>query len=130
MSRRLSDLGFEELRTANVERCEQVFHKLDDWSTADWSMAMGGEIGEALIAIGTWLNALNTAKKLRRLDGADADQDTYEERERLIDQIATEIADGVIYSDLLLAHLRRDLGEAIRAKFNLVSEKRGSTVGL
>lgn len=30
-----SSLNFETLREANVRRCEQVFHKIDDWSPTD-----------------------------------------------------------------------------------------------
>lgn len=123
-------LTFNELRGANVARCEQVFHKLDDWSPSDWAVAVGGEVGEAVEAFGKFLVFLDTVKKLRRLDGADATKDTLEERERLIDKIVEEVADMAIYGDLFSARLGRDFGEAIRKKFNEVSRKRGSTVYL
>lgn len=123
-----SVLSFSRLRSVNVHRCEDVFHKLGDWSTTDWSVALGGEIGEAVEALGKLLVFLDTAKKLRRLDGADASKDTAQERDRLIDKIAEEAADCVIYADLLTASLGRDLGDAVVKKFNEVSVKRGSNV--
>lgn len=116
----LQPLSFDSLRDANVRRCEEVFHKLTDWSPTDWATAMAGECGEAC----------NEIKKLRRLDGADADSDTAENRHWLKVNIAHELADLVIYADLLAARLDIDLGEAIKFKFNEVSDKRSSTVKL
>lgn len=115
-----ASLNFNVLREANVRRCEEVFHKLNDWSPTDWATAMAGECGEAC----------NEIKKLRRLDGADADADTAENRHWLKVNIAHELADLVIYADLLAARLDIDLGEAIKFKFNEVSDKRSSTVKL
>lgn len=111
-------LNLESLRKANVERCEEVFHPLNDWTPTDWATAMGGEAGETL----------NKVKKLRRLDDADKAMDTPEERKRICALIAEEIADTVIYGDLLAARLGIDLSAAITEKFNKVSEERGSTV--
>lgn len=111
-------LTFNELRDANVTRCEEVFHDLDSWSPTDWATAMAGECGEAC----------NEVKKLRRLDGADSESDTPEERERLRVAIGKEIADMIIYADLLAARLGIDLDEFVTAKFNEVSKKRRSTV--
>jgi NTP pyrophosphatase (non-canonical NTP hydrolase) len=101
-------LNFAELRAANVRRCNDVFHVLEDWSLSDWGCAMAGEVGEAC----------NLIKKRRR--GEDIDLDT----------IAEEVADAVIYADLLLARMDKDLGEAVRAKFNKVSKRRGSKICL
>lgn len=116
----LCALGFDQLRAANVTRCEQVFHKLNDWSPCDWATAMAGECGEAC----------NEVKKLRRLDGADASNDTEANREYFRAKIAKELADLVIYADLLAARLGLDLGRAVVDKFNEVSEKRESSVTL
>jgi NTP pyrophosphatase (non-canonical NTP hydrolase) len=101
-------LNFDELRDANVRRCEDVFHVLDEWSLTDWGCAMAGEVGEAC----------NLIKKRRRGEEIDSDD------------IAEEVADVVIYADLLLARLGKDLGEAVRAKFNKVSQRRGSQIRL
>jgi NTP pyrophosphatase (non-canonical NTP hydrolase) len=111
---------FDDLRKANVERCEEVYHPLKDWSPCDWATAMAGEAGEAC----------NKVKKLRRLDDYQPDPTIDIARERLRDEIVEEIADCVIYCDLLAARLDRDLEKAIRDKFNKVSAKTGSKVFL
>lgn len=100
-------MQFDELRQANVRRCEDVFHPLESWSPTDWACALAGEAGETC----------NAVKKLMRGDGS-------------IEAIAAELADTVIYADLLAARLGVDLGAAVRAKFNAVSEKLGSDVRL
>lgn len=115
-----NNLTFEQLRVANVARCEDVFHGLNRWSLTDWATAMAGECGEAC----------NEIKKMRRLDDADVALDNEAERLRLRFNIATELADLVIYADLLAARLGVDLGLAIVSKFNAVSAKRGSGVML
>lgn len=102
------DLAFEELRRANVRRCEDVFHPIDSWSETDWATAMGGECGEAL----------NLIKKRRRGE------------EIALEEVAKELADLVIYADLLAARMGIDLGEAVRQKFNEVSARRKSEVRL
>lgn len=104
----MGSLDFDALRAANVKRCEDVFHPLDSWSPQDWACAMAGETGEAC----------NLIKKLRRNEAIDHGD------------IGRELADIVIYADLLAARLRLDLGDAVRAKFNEVSERRGSEVRL
>lgn len=77
---------------------------------------MAGECGEAC----------NEVKKLRRLDGADAVQDNPAHRQYLQEKIGKELADLVIYADLLAARLGIDLGGAVVQKFNEVSLKRNS----
>ena len=109
-------LSFDRLRRVNVRRTEEVFHPLNDWSPTDWACAMGGEAGEAL----------NKVKKLRRLDGADKRMDSPAMRRVAKKAIAKELADTVLYADLLAARLEIDLGEAVRAKFNEVSRFKGS----
>lgn len=101
-------LGFDRLRSANVQRCEDVFHQLDSWSPTDWACAAAGEMGEAC----------NLIKKLRR--GEDIS----------LTDVGYELADTVIYLDLLAARLGINLGEAVREKFNIVSDRRGSEVRL
>lgn len=97
-------LRFSALRLANVKRCEEVFHQLHDWSPTDWACAMAGECGEAC----------NLIKKTRRGEAID------------VDDIGDELADLVIYADLLAARLGLDLGRCIVKKFDEVSEKRNS----
>lgn len=97
-------MGFlQRLREINVRRCEQCFFPLQDWSVLEWAGAMTGEAGETA----------NVAKKIHR------DGPTPERTQDLAD----EIADTVIYLDLLAASQGIDLQEAIRNKFNQDSLK-------
>ena len=113
-------MRFDELRRANVARCEGAFHPIAAWSLGDWACAFAGEAGEAC----------NVVKKLRRLDiGSGFRRDTEQET-ALLAALADEIADTVIYADLLAEAAGFDLGEAIRRKFNEVSDRVGSEVRL
>jgi NTP pyrophosphatase (non-canonical NTP hydrolase) len=113
-------LSFEELRKANVARCEDVFHPVNGWSPADWAVAFAGEAGEACDAV----------KKLKRhYDGTNTAKDRKTE-EDCIHDIANELADTIIYADLLAARLGIDLTKAVRNKFNVVSIRMNSDIGL
>jgi NTP pyrophosphatase (non-canonical NTP hydrolase) len=116
----MSELSFKKLRQTNVKRCRAVFHPLKAWSLTDWSCAMAGETGEAC----------NIAKKLKRLEESDANFDTPKYRRKLKREFAKEIADVVIYADLLAAAAGINLAEAVRDKFNEVSDRRGSKIKL
>lgn len=94
-------LNFAELRQANMLRATAIGHPIDGWSPTDWACAAAGEMGETC----------NLIKKMRR--GEDIDPR----------DVAHELADTVTYLDLLAARLGVDLGEAVREKFNLVSER-------
>lgn len=106
-------LTFEKLREQNVKRCEAAFHPLDSWSPNDWGVAAGGELGEAQ----------NKLKKMRRGDQPPFNT-TWPEL------VGEELADTVIYIDLLCARLGIDLAGAIRGKFNAVSEERDCRIRL
>ncbi len=117
----MSALSFDDLRRANVVRCEESYHEIEAWSPTDWACALAGEVGEAC----------NLVKKLRRL--ASSRQETVAVLQTtsarvLVDQIADELADVVIYADLLSARLGIDLTDAVRAKFNDTSLRIGSSV--
>jgi NTP pyrophosphatase (non-canonical NTP hydrolase) len=102
-------LTFDRLRKQNVLRCQRDFPQpLNAWSPSDWVCALTGELGEAA----------NLIKKRRRGDKINT-QD-----------IAHELADAMTYLDLLAARLGIDLGKAVREKFNIVSERRGSRIRL
>jgi len=116
----MAGLDFGTLRNANLTRCERAFHPITAWSPTDWACAFAGEAGEAC----------NLVKKLRRLDDADYEHATVQRREELIEAILDELADTVIYADLLATRLGRNLGEAVVRKFDEVSERRGSSVRL
>jgi NTP pyrophosphatase (non-canonical NTP hydrolase) len=113
-------LSFEDFRAINAKRCVR-WHKegIDEWSVSDWAVAMVGEAGEACNAI----------KKLRRIecDAAninDADRQ-LSTRAEAIKQIGEEIADTLIYLDILALRLGLNLADEVIAKFNKTSERYG-----
>lgn len=121
----LACLDFDNLRRANLVRCEDAYHPLTAWSLTDWAAALAGEVGEAC----------NVVKKLRRLDTVTGGQRSRystpdDDADNLHYQLERELADTIIYCDLLAARAGIDLGEAVRAKFNLTSESVNSAVRL
>lgn len=104
------NLKFAELREANISRLATTakYKSCSSWTASDWSNALAGEVGETC----------NLAKKM--LIG---------EKIPLKD-IADELADVVIYADLLANKLGIELGSAVRAKFNRVSTRVSSNVFL
>lgn len=107
-------MTFDELRQANLSRCARWHPRgLDEWSLSDWGVAAGGEMGEAL----------NVVKKLNReRDGIAGNTVSVDE---LRGDLADEIADVVIYLDIMAASEGIDLAAAIARKFNKTSEKVG-----
>lgn len=102
-------LSFERLRSVNVERSFVAFNmRLDDWSPLEWAGAMAGEAGEAS----------NLCKKMRRGEKVPTEA------------LAEELADVIIYADLLAARQGINLGKAVRDKFNKVSRQRGCEIRL
>lgn len=118
----MSLLTFDALRAANITRCGGAFHPIDAWSPTDWATALAGEVGETC----------NLIKKLRRVTGPtmESGRANTPEADVLIPMIAHELADSIIYADLLAARLGIQLGDAIKDKFNEVSRRVGSTVRL
>lgn len=129
-------LNFEELRVQNLGRCGEAFHPIKSWSPTDWMTAIAGEVGEAA----------NLVKKLRRLESGGLDAPANQElaaeapseiygsedarliyaRSYLAERVAEELADAVIYIDLLASRLDINLGAAVAEKFNKTSVKVGS----
>lgn len=111
-------LSFKRLREENYRRCRRWHPNFPNdgmWTSADWSNAVCGEAGEMA----------NVVKKMRRVEsGAPVgpDDPNYTELKRML---SDEIADVVIYADLLAAYYGIDLGMAISRKFNEVSERQG-----
>jgi len=117
----MNNLRFAELREANKMRlplfknCHggQAHSKEDgsDWSPAQWLQAVVGELGEYS----------NLRKKFERGDIA---------KDQFLLEAAHELADTVTYIDILAFQLGIDLGEAVEAKFNVVSRRVGCDVEL
>lgn len=114
-------LTFDELRKANLKRLP-LFKNChgapahsepdgSDWPLDAWSNALAGEVGEAA----------NIIKKMRR-----GDLDRGED----VGLLADELADIAIYLDLLAFQAEVNLGEAVRRKFNMTSDRVGCDVKL
>jgi NTP pyrophosphatase (non-canonical NTP hydrolase) len=111
----MSELTFAQIRQFNIARDKEVFGEFGTWSIADWAVAFGGEVGETL----------NKIKKLRKAQGKHV---MYSPESVTVDDIADELADVIVYMDILAYQLGIDLEVAYRKKFNKVSEAIGSTV--
>lgn len=111
------ELTFADLRKANAAR-QAYWGGSENWTLADWSNALAGEVGEAC----------NVVKKLRRpmlgTVGNDYDPVTY------IAQLGSEIGDVLIYLDLLANAAGLDLASCVSTAFNDKSEKLGMPVRL
>ena len=110
-------LTFAEFARVNLARCvapDGFNHPLSAWSLSDWFVAAMGEFGEAA----------NKAKKLNRVrDGIPGNTETPEE---LRSGLADEIADAVIYLDLLAQSQGFDLAGIVASKFDRTSERIGA----
>lgn len=113
-------LTFAEVTHANVTRCDR-WHKggMNDWSVADWAVAMAGEAGEVC----------NAVKKLRRVEDeianiSDPDRQLSTKQEAIA-KIGEEIADTFLYLNLLATRLGIDLPTEVIAKFNATSTRYG-----
>lgn len=103
------------LRKMNVSRATRWHEGAEPWSGADWSNAMQGEAGEAG----------NVVKKLRRQETGTLGNVKDPDREALLAKLGEEIADTLIYADLLANHYGIDLPYEIRKKFDAVSAREG-----
>lgn len=117
----MNSLTFALVRAANLLRLPQFTNRKgepahskpdgSDWTRADWAEAVTGEWGEYC----------NASKKFRRGDFTPAE---FQAKAR------QELADTVIYLDLLAHNLGIDLGQAVVDTFNAVSQRVGSNVEL
>lgn len=109
------DLLFRALRDANAERAfERNAQGVNAWTTTQWALGMFGECGEVC----------NVIKKFNRIESGDPATLPSEEF-ALNRALADELADVVIYADLLAQRAGIDLGEAVIKKFNKTSAKVG-----
>lgn len=119
---RLASSFLRHLREQNVSRCVRYGHgdptewleltevlRLGQWGPMQWGCAIAGEAGELC----------NFLKKFERRLPSDPT------RLELESQIAGEIADVIIYLDLLASMFGFDLERIIATKFNRTSEKLG-----
>lgn len=114
-------LTFNTLRAGNVARLPKFRNRHgelahtepdgSDWTPAQWLQAVVGELGEYA----------NFRKKYER---GDISKDEFNEQAR------RELADVVIYLDILAYQLGFDLGNVVMLKFNEVSRRVGAKVFL
>lgn len=111
------ELTFAEVIARSTSRRDR-WHppESEPWSGADWSNAMCGEAGEAA----------NVVKKIRRHEtGLAGTGIGVPPLDLLVEDLALELADVVLYLVLVAAHYDIDLPTAIAEKFNFVSYRQG-----
>ncbi len=94
-------MNLDDLRKANLERLPLLHSKTQKWTEMEWACAAAGEMGELC----------NAVKKARR------DRASNEE------EIGEEIADVIIYLDIIASFRGLKLVDLIRYKFNKTSLK-------
>lgn len=112
-------LTFNTLREANIARLPEFKNKHgmpahsepdgSDWSPAQWLQAVVGELGEYA----------NVRKKYERGDITEIE---------FLELAADELADTVIYLDILAFRLGIDLGRATMGKWNRTSRRVGCNI--
>lgn len=113
------ELKFNELRVASLSRCNKWHPEgINSWSLSDWATAAVGEMGELC-------NVIKKQNRSRDGIGGNKTSDHVLNDDEIKIQIERELADTVIYLDLLAASEGIDLGKAVRDKFNEVSERAG-----
>ena len=115
-------ITFDQLREqshSRIRRWHPGFPGEEDplvaWSGGDWGNALAGETGEAC----------NVVKKIRRLETSKRGRVSEEDVSLLVEKLADELADVVIYADCLSQLYGIDLGEAVKDKFNATSIEYG-----
>lgn len=117
-NKRKPDMNMREFSEQNKMRCQSTSgfnHKLNGWSLSDWLTATAGELGEAA----------NVIKKLNRIRDDLPGNSSEDDIKKLKHDLAMELADTYIYLDLLAQAADIDLPNAIKNKFDIVSERIG-----
>lgn len=109
----------DTLRAINQERCGRWHDpETDNWTLGDWGNAFGGEAGELQ----------NVVKKLRRHQSGASQAYNTPPTAELIESFAEEVADVLLYLDLLCWKAGMSpvlLEAALQIKFNAVSRAQG-----
>jgi NTP pyrophosphatase (non-canonical NTP hydrolase) len=105
-----ASLTFAQLAQTNLSRCTRWHSEgIDGWSVADWMMAVAGEAGEIC----------NACKKLRRVEDDCANINDpgrqLSTKAEAVAAIGGELADTLIYLDLLARRLRMFLSAEMRS---------------
>ena len=102
----------------NLQRCESPTgfnHKISSWSLSDWTTAVAGEFGESA----------NIIKKINRFRDRITGNAREETLEVLLSRLKDELADTLIYLDLLIQAAGFDPEEIVESKFKRTSDKIG-----
>ena len=104
-------LTFDRFQQVNKHRCETKFHQCETWLPSGWPLAIAGEAGELC----------NLIKKVVRGDFSFDDKRG---------EILKELADVIIYCDLMITAMGAKTGEIVAAKFDEVSQRVGYSEAL
>lgn len=139
-------IDFDTLRIQNAARADRWHAGAEEWTASDWSNALAGEVGEACNVVKKVRRhetniqgvAVNIAEcKCAELDSSEPRYVGHvpgcpagrpyntPATEELRAMLADEIADVILYADLLARHFAIDVESAVRDKFNRVSEAQG-----
>jgi NTP pyrophosphatase (non-canonical NTP hydrolase) len=110
----LIELTFSQLADVNITRCRR-WHDPNGWNPQMWGLAAAGEMGECC----------NALKKLWRHDNGIQQNAESPDRAKLLQSVATEIGDTVVYLDLLAQRLGLKLEDCVRDTFNRISVREG-----
>lgn len=112
-------MNLREFSKINKKRCESpkgFNHQVSSWSLSDWMTATTGELGEAA----------NVVKELNRFrDGVPGNKET---EAVLRAKLRGEIADTLIYLDLMAQSAGFDLSDAVTETFNAKSRELGCPI--
>lgn len=104
----MSRIELQEICQLSESRSKQSFPQCQEWSTADWFIALFGEVGEAA----------NIVKKIKR-DGPS---------DELKKALAKELADILGYLPNVAASIGVNLADEFVEKFNEVSDRVDSPI--
>lgn len=110
----MRELTFQQLAEVNITRCRR-WHDPNSWNPQMWGLAAAGEMGECC----------NALKKLWRHDNSIQQNAVTTDREKLLQNVAFEIGDTVVYLDLLAQRLGLKLEDCVRDTFNRISVREG-----
>ena len=105
-------LTFAAFRQINLKRCNRWHpNGINSWSYSDWLTAVTGELGELASLI-----------KMKNRERDDLVGNKFSPTDK---HISNEIADILIYLDLLAASFNINLENAVKSKFNDTSSRVG-----
>lgn len=114
----MNELEFRQLRLKNILRNSEVFSPCNNWTLMEWGCAMAGEAGELC-------NILKKIKRMGENTNTAKDPQSIQEAKTMAGK---EMADIIIYLDLIAEKMGVDLGQAVQDKFNEVSERMEATI--